>query len=54
MVVEDILYREDNNLLEGFYYDAAKDSFYESSGLFKKSYVHKLNYDEASWTLSVD
>ena len=52
--VVDILYREDNNFLEGFYYDVKTDSFYESSGLYGKSYVHRLSYDPSSWTLSID
>ena len=52
--VQDILYREDNNFLEGFYYDAVRDSFYESSGLYGKSFVHRLNLDTSTSTLAID
>ncbi len=45
MIVKDILYREDNNFLEGFYYDMERKAFYESSGLYGRSFVHKLNLD---------
>ena len=52
--VTDIYYREDNNFLEGFYYDSQRESFYESTGLTGKSYVHKLSYNPSTWTLSID
>ena len=54
MIVKDILYREDNNFLEGFYYDSERDAFYESSGLYGKSFVHKLNLDQETSILSID
>lgn len=40
--VENVLMREDNNFLEGFYYDPEVKAFYESVGLYNKSSVHKL------------
>ena len=40
--VENILYREEANFLEGFYYDPDTKAFYESVGLYEESKVHKM------------
>ena len=42
MKVENILYREEANFLEGFYYDPDTKAFYESVGLYEESKVHKM------------
>ena len=52
--MQNILFREDNNFLEGFYYDTDRKAFYESSGLTGKSYVHKLDYAVETTTLSIN
>ena len=44
--VENILYREEANFLEGFYYDPDTKAFYESVGLYKESKVHKMTPKE--------
>lgn len=36
-VVENVLYRDDNNFIEGFYFDSKTKAFYESAGLYGKS-----------------
>ena len=37
-----VLFREDANFLQGFYYDAEMETFYESTGLVGESYVQRL------------
>jgi len=49
-----VLYREDNNFLEGFYFDKRTFAFYESAGLYNKSSVHRLTPDAITNTLTVD
>ena len=40
--VSDVLYRADNNFLQGLYLDRDEFRFYESSGLYGKSFVQQL------------
>ena len=51
--VENVIYREDVNFLEGFYYDADRVMFYESTGLRGKSEIHDLVPDADANTLTV-
>jgi len=48
-----VIYREDVNFLEGFYYDADRVMFYESTGLRGKSEIHDLVPDAEANTLTV-
>ena len=40
--VLDVYARTENNFLQGLYFDSDSREFYESSGLYKHSYIHKL------------
>ena len=40
--VIDVLFRVENNFLQGLYYDKDERTFYESSGLYGESHVQKL------------
>lgn len=53
-IVENVLYRPENNFLEGFYYDKETMAFYESAGLYKKSKVQRLNADPETNVLQID
>ena len=41
-IVTDIYLRQENNFLQGLYFDADERAFYESAGLYGKSHVQRL------------
>ena len=45
--VLDVYMRSENNFLQGFYFDKDSREFYESSGLYSYSHIHKLEVKDA-------